>query len=202
MTRTTTTSSLALVPSLEMAWQDVDSSFERFCLTAGIGAMEQMLCEDAQQLAGEPHCRGGSRIGQRWGRTQGKISFHGGSVAVRRPRVRSYDGHELALPTWTAAQAEDWLGRWAMNLMLINVSTRKLRRAVRLPEGDADRRPPQTADAAAALAGLHERDREHDGHSASRQSQREAMAKRGDGAALDGRRNDGSDQGLPSIESP
>src|SRR5438270_6005030 len=29
-----------------------------------------------------------------------------------------------------------WLGRWAMNLMLINVSTRKLRRAVRLPEGD------------------------------------------------------------------
>jgi putative transposase len=136
MTRTTTTSSLALVPSLEMAWQDVDSSFERFCLTVGIGAMKQMLCEDAQQLAGEPHSRGGSRIGQRWGRTQGKISFHGGRVAVRRPRVRSYDGHELALPTWTAARAEDWLGRWAMNLMLINVSTRKLRRAVRLPEGD------------------------------------------------------------------
>jgi hypothetical protein len=50
--------------------------------------------------------------------------------------VRSYEGHEVALPTWTAAQAEDWLGRWAMNLMLINVSTRKLRRAVRLPEGD------------------------------------------------------------------
>jgi putative transposase len=32
--------------------------------------------------------------------------------------------------------AEDWLGKWAMNLMLINVSTRKFRRAVRLPEGD------------------------------------------------------------------
>jgi hypothetical protein len=65
-----------------------------------------------------------------------EIGFHGGKVTVRRPRVRSYEGHELALPTWTAAQAEDWLGRWAMNLMLINVSTRKLRRAVRLPEGD------------------------------------------------------------------
>src|SRR5262249_27592990 len=50
--------------------------------------------------------------------------------------VRSYAGEELQLPTWTAAQAEDWLGRWAMNLMLINVSTRKLKRAVRLPEGD------------------------------------------------------------------
>jgi hypothetical protein len=114
----------------------VDSSFERFCLTAGIGAIEQMLCEDAQQLVGTRHNRGADRVGQRWGRTKGKIGFHGGKVAVHRPRVRSYDGHEVALPTWTAAQAEDWLGRWAMNLMLINVSTRKLRRAVRLPEGD------------------------------------------------------------------
>jgi putative transposase len=67
---------------------------------------------------------------------EGKIGFHGGKVTVDRPRVRSFDGHEVALPSWTAAQAEDWLGRWAMNLMLINVSTRKLRRAVRLPEGD------------------------------------------------------------------
>jgi hypothetical protein len=42
---------MVLVPSLEAAWQDVDRSFERFCLTAGIGAIEQMLCEDAQQPA-------------------------------------------------------------------------------------------------------------------------------------------------------
>jgi hypothetical protein len=52
---------------------------------------------------------------------------------VRRTRVPS-DGREVVLPTWRAAQSEDWLGRWAMNLMLINVSTRKLGRAVRLPE--------------------------------------------------------------------
>src|ERR1700747_3045384 len=32
--------------------------------------------------------------------------------------------------------AQDWLGKWALNLMLINVSTRKFGRAVRLPEGD------------------------------------------------------------------
>jgi hypothetical protein len=57
MTSITTTSSFTRVPSLETAWQDVDSSFERFCLTAGIGAIEQVLCEDAQQLAGMPHSR-------------------------------------------------------------------------------------------------------------------------------------------------
>src|SRR6476661_8867067 len=135
MTNLTTTSPIALVPSLKGAWQDVDSSFERFCLTAGIEAMEQMLCDDAQRFAGPRYSRSRERIGQRWGMTKGKIGFHGGKVDVRRPRVRS-DGHEIVLPSWRAAQGEDWLGRWAMNLMLINVSTRKLKRAVRLPEGD------------------------------------------------------------------
>ena len=77
-----------------------------------------------------------ARVGHRWGTTEGPIGFHGGKVVVRRPRVRSCDGHEVQLPTWTAAQGEDWLGRWAMNLMLINVSTRKLKRAVRLPDSD------------------------------------------------------------------
>src|SRR6516164_7558962 len=145
MTTITTPSSLALVPSLKTAWQDVDSSFERFCLTAGIGAIQQMLCEDAQQLAGAPHSRSGGRVGHRWGRTKGKIGFHGGKVAVHRSRVRSYDGHEVTLPTWGAAQAEDWLGRWAMNLMLINVSPRRQTQSERpgelLPPAP-DRRPP------------------------------------------------------------
>ena len=40
------------------------------------------------------------------------------------------------IPSWEAAVAEDWLGKWAMNQMLINVSTRKFARSVRLPEGD------------------------------------------------------------------
>ncbi len=72
MTTISTPSSLALVPSLQTAWQDVDSSFERFCLTAGIGAIEQMLREDAQQLAGAPHSRGGGRVGYRWGRIRAR----------------------------------------------------------------------------------------------------------------------------------
>ena len=127
------------------AWQDVDSSFERFCLTAGIGAIEQTLCEDAQQLAGAPHSRGGGRVGHRWGRTKGKIGFHGGKVAVHRPRVRG-----------------------------------------------ADRQSPRSPSKAPALARLHQLKREHDGDRAPRLSQREAMAKCRDGAALDGRWNDGS----------
>ena len=55
---------------------------------------------------------------------------------MRRPRVRGKAGQEIPLPGWTAAQQEDWLGKRAMNLVLIKVSTRKFGRAVRLSEGD------------------------------------------------------------------
>jgi putative transposase len=64
------------------------------------------------------------------------LGFHGGKIELERPRVRARDGGEMALPSWQAAVAEDWLGQWALNLMLINVSTRKFGCAVRLPEGD------------------------------------------------------------------
>src|SRR5258708_903883 len=92
--------------------------------------------KDAQEACGPRHARSEGRRGYRWGRTQGKIGFHAGKVDIERPRVRNLDGKELALPSWERAVAEDWLGKWAMNLMLINVATRKFRRAVRLPEGD------------------------------------------------------------------
>jgi hypothetical protein len=48
------------MPGLEEAWQDVNGSFERFCLTAGIEAMEQMLREDAERVTGARHSRGES----------------------------------------------------------------------------------------------------------------------------------------------
>jgi putative transposase len=122
--------------AVDKAWDAVSVSFDRFCLTAGIEALGTMMEQDAEQACGARHARGDGRRGHRWGRTQGKIGFHAGKVAVERPRVRDLGGQELALPSWERAVAEDWLGKWAMNLMLINVSTRKFRRAVRLPEGD------------------------------------------------------------------
>jgi hypothetical protein len=74
--------------------------------------------------------------GHRWGKTKGKVGFHGGKVEIERPRVRACDGGEISLRSWETAMSEDLLGKWALNLMLINVSTRRFGRAVRLPEGD------------------------------------------------------------------
>jgi transposase-like protein len=139
--KSTTTGVVAT--GLEAAWQNVAASFERFCLTAGVATLAQMMDRDTVALCGARHGRSVDRRGYRWARTTGKLGFHGGEVGVEWPRVRAReDGAELALPSWQAAQAEDWLGHGAMNLMLINVSTRRIGRAVRLPEGDLAAPPP------------------------------------------------------------
>ena len=142
--RTFSTIATALPPTtfraVDKAWDEVSVSFDRFCLAAGIEALGTMMEKDAEEACGRRHVRSEGRRGHRWGHTQGKISFHAGKVDVERPRVRGLDGKELALPSWEQAVEEDWLGRWAMNLMLVNVSTRKFRRAVRLPEHASVRR--------------------------------------------------------------
>jgi hypothetical protein len=98
------------------AWGEVSASFDRFCLAAGIEALGTMLEKDAEEACGPRHSRGEGRRGYRWGRTQGKIGFHGGKVAIERPRVRELDGKEVVLASWEQSVAEDWLGRWALNL--------------------------------------------------------------------------------------
>lgn len=122
--------------AVDEALTEVQQSFERLCLAAGIETLEAMMEADVEAACGPRHGRIEKRTANRWGSTRGAIGFHGGKVGVKRPRVRGVDGREMALPSWDRATSEDWLGRWAMNLMLINVSTQRFGRAVRLPEGD------------------------------------------------------------------
>ena len=123
------TTSAAVVPAaiIEDAWQEVGASFERFCLTTGLATLASMLEEDATRVCGPRYGRADGRDGHRWGKTTGKVGFHGGKVEIERPRVRARHGDEVTLPSWKAALSEDLLGKWALNLMLINVSTRKFR---------------------------------------------------------------------------
>ena len=91
MTRTTTSRTLAVTPRMEEAWQAVDACFGRFCLTAGIEALQAMMAADVEELCGRRHARSPERRGHRWGRTRGKIGYHGGKVDINRP-VKS-SGH-------------------------------------------------------------------------------------------------------------
>ena len=131
----------ALAPSIPMppladAMDAVHLSVDRFCLLAGVEALAEMMEEDATTVCGARHRRHGDRRGYRWGRTHSEIGYHGGKVKVARPRVRDRAGKEVSLESWQALRDGNLLLEWALNLMVLNVSTRKYHRAVRLPEGD------------------------------------------------------------------
>lgn len=94
-----------------------------------------MMDKDAKELAGEAYERDAGKPGYRWGRAKGRIGFHGGKIEVERPRVRlKATGKEMPLPSWQEAAEAGWLQEWATSLMLMNVATRKVSRAMRLPE--------------------------------------------------------------------
>ena len=147
--------------AVKAAFQEVQSSFENFCLLAGIEAFQDLLEDEAADLCGERHQRHEDRRGRRWGKARSPVVFHGGRIDIERPRVRTPDGQrELELPSLAAGQREDWLGRWAMNQMLINVSTRRFRRSVRLPDGDVASAKGDGTSKSAVVRGPVERETE------------------------------------------
>ncbi len=140
MARSTTSSSPSATPSfpspdLAACYADIHKSFERFCLTAGIDALAQMLDEDVTDLAGERSGHNADKPGYRWGTTPTQVGLHGGTVALQRPRVRSKaSGEEMTLPSWAALQDRTLLGISVVNAMLCGVATRKSGRVVRPAE--------------------------------------------------------------------
>ena len=52
---------------LEVAWENVTASFERFCLTAGLATLGEMMEQDAVELCGSRHKRGRDRLSTRFG---------------------------------------------------------------------------------------------------------------------------------------
>ena len=134
----TTTAHASTIDTRELvhdSWGDVGASFDRFCVMAGIDAMKTIMNEDAATLAGERYGRDPDKPGYRWGTTSGQVGFQGGRIRIERPRVRDKEtGQELSLPSWEEIRDGGYLEEWATSLMLMNVSTRKFRGAVRLPE--------------------------------------------------------------------
>ena len=65
--------------------EEVRLSVERFCLLAGIEALQEMIEEDATAVCGARHRRHGDRRGYRWDKTVSEIGYHGGKVTQTPP---------------------------------------------------------------------------------------------------------------------
>ncbi len=161
MTKTTRNSRLSklleiplplLPPALPEAFDDLRMSVDRFCLLAGVETLGEMLDEDSEVLCGARHARTAERQGHRWGTTQSESAYHGGKVKLTRPRVRDLAGKEMSLPSWELLSDPALLQSWAMNIMLLTVSTRKYARAVRLPGEASGDLPARAGDATSKSA--------------------------------------------------
>ena len=131
------------VPSLPSVFEDLRISVDRFCLLAGVEALGEMLAEEAarpgpeaEALCGPRHARSAEWRAHRWGMADSELAWQGVKIKVTRPRVRDLSGKEMKLASWQALSDPDLPRAWAMNLMVLNVSTREYGRAVRLPAGD------------------------------------------------------------------
>ena len=141
-----------LPPALPEAFDDLRMSVDRFCLLAGVETLGEMLDEDSEVLCGARHARTAERQGHRWGTTQSEIAYHGGKVKLTRPRVRDLAGKEMSLPSWELLSDPALLQSWAMNIMLLTVSTRKYAGAVRLPGEASGDLPARAGDATSKSA--------------------------------------------------
>lgn len=103
--------------------------------TIGIEVLKQMLVADAEQLVGTKGKHQADRTSHHWGSTSTQLPFGGRRIRLRRPRVRSKEGEEIALPTLEELQGTDPMPERVVEQILLGVSTRGYGRSLEpLPE--------------------------------------------------------------------
>jgi len=103
---------------------------------AGFQVLTAMLEEDREALCGPRYEPSEARQAYRHGFEEAPVVLGGRKVRVKKLRVRSARGGEMALPTWQDITREDPLEERAVEQMLVGVSTRRYSRSLEpLPSG-------------------------------------------------------------------
>lgn len=97
---------------------------------AGMKHLYEVLEEERAAVCGPRYAQGPERVARRMGHVPGELVLGGRLVQVRRPRARTLDGHEVALPSWTEFRREDPLTERAVEQMMLGVATRKYERSL------------------------------------------------------------------------
>lgn len=125
----------AALPGVKQALAVTNSDYLRLMGVAR-RFIEQLLIISAQEVAGEKHP--GRRGGDvRWhGNQKGRIALAERKLAVERPRLRSREGREIAIPAYARLQ-ERGLGARIHDILVTGVSTRKYGRVLPAVAGTA-----------------------------------------------------------------
>lgn len=118
-----------LLPLLELI-RDAKASVDELMMGAARQFIEQLLVMSAQEVAGAKHPgRKGGDV--RWhGRQSGRIALAERQLTIARPRLRSREGREVAVPAYTRLQERPELGGRVHDILVAGVSTRKYGRVL------------------------------------------------------------------------
>lgn len=128
--RRTTKRQEARPGQLALALMDARTTLYSTIMNAGMNVVSAMMEEDRVRLCGPRYAHDEERRAHRAGHVDGELVLGGRRVRVRRPRVRSADGHEVALPTWEEFACDDPLSERAVEQMVLGVSTRNYARSL------------------------------------------------------------------------
>jgi putative transposase len=104
---------------------DVQHAFHGLCVAAGKQVLAAMMEADRQTACGARNVPDAKRTAVRGGTTGSAVVLGGRRIAITRPRARSLERGELALPTFTWAAHADPLDAATMASMAAGVSTRR-----------------------------------------------------------------------------
>jgi len=102
----------------------VQDSVESLVAEAGLLVMKSVIEEEVEQRAGPRYQHGPERQALRWGSEEGSVVFAGRKVPLARPRLRSRDGHELALQRYELFRGDGRLQRAVAPRVLCGVAMR------------------------------------------------------------------------------
>lgn len=104
-------------------------------MLSGLAFAEEALEAERTALCGRRYAHDAGRAAMRAGHAASALTLGGRRTAVKRPRVRGRDGHEVTLPSWQEWSARDPLTARAVEQMVLGVSTRGYARSLEpLPE--------------------------------------------------------------------
>lgn len=115
---------------LAEVWEHLQAEVERLSGEAGLKILCAILEDEVRQRVGPPYRPDPASAARRWGRQRGYVVFGGQKIALRRPRVRTRDGVEVALESYQKLQQGGRMQRAVAERIVCGLSTRKYRRAV------------------------------------------------------------------------
>jgi putative transposase len=94
-------------------------------VAAGLAVMQTMFDAEIAAVCGPKGRHDADRAASRHGREKGSVVLGGRRVSVTRPRARTIDGHEVAVPAYQLFAGEDQLSKVVMERMLAGLATRR-----------------------------------------------------------------------------